>query len=183
VTHDGGWRRHSSRYLFQSRWYNVRTDEVELPAGRRIDYTVVEHPGFALIVPILPDGSVLMIRVFRYPVQADILECPSGSLDGEAPEIAARRELLEETGFRADRLEPLGSYYASTGVSDERFHVFLAPDVQKAGTPSREDTEQMELVFLPLAEAVALALSGGVLDAPSALALILAGHRVEARPR
>ena len=84
--HDGGWLRTASRYLFQSPWYNLKQDEVTLPGGEEITYTYVDHPGFAMIVPLLADGRVVMERVYRYTVQQTLLECPSGGLDGDTPE-------------------------------------------------------------------------------------------------
>jgi ADP-ribose pyrophosphatase len=178
MTDDGGWKRLASRYLFKSRWYNLRQDEVELPSGQPITYTMVEHPGYAMVVPLLDDGRVLLERVYRYTVQDYVLECPSGGLDGEAPEVAARRELEEETGWVAGALSPLGSFYGSDGISDERCHFFLATQLRLTGRMAREATEQMELEYVPLARAVELVLEGALLDAPSALAILLAERRL-----
>jgi 8-oxo-dGTP pyrophosphatase MutT (NUDIX family) len=114
---DHRWRCTDSRYLFQSRWYAVRQDALVSRDGQAITYTVVEHPGFVVIVPLLSDGRAVMERIDRYPLQRVQLECPSGGLDGEAPELAAQRELEEETGYRADRLIDLGKYAASTRPS------------------------------------------------------------------
>lgn len=172
------WRRHASAYVFESDWYKVRSDDVELPGGERITYHVVEHPGFAMVVPILADDRVALIRIYRYPVQETLLECPAGSLAGEPPEAAARRELEEETGFTAARMDSLGSFHASTGSSDECFHVFLARDLHDTGKVEHELTEQMETVIMPFAEALDLAITGRISDAPSALALILAARRL-----
>ena len=97
MKHDGGWTRRASRYLFESRWFNLRQDEVSLPTGEQVTYTLVEHPGYVMVVPLLGDGRVILERVYRYTVQETVLECPSGGLDGDAPEQAARRELEEET--------------------------------------------------------------------------------------
>ncbi len=98
---DGGWKRRGSRYLFESSWFNLRQDEVSLPSGESITYTLVEHPGYAMVVPLLDDHQVILERVYRYTVQEVVLECPSGGLDGDPPETAARRE-LEETGWVAE---------------------------------------------------------------------------------
>jgi ADP-ribose pyrophosphatase len=108
MKHDGGWKRRASRYLFESRWYRLRQDDVTLPSGEAITYTLVDHPGYAMVVPLHADGRVLLERIYRYTVQETMLECPSGGLDGEAPEVAARRELEEETGWLAGQLAPLG---------------------------------------------------------------------------
>jgi len=178
MTHDGGWKRLASRYLFTSRWYKLRQDEVELPSGQPITYTLVEHPGYAMVVPLLDDGRVILERVYRYTVQDHVLECPSGGLDGEPPETAARRELAEETGWLAGALAPLGCFYGSDGISDERCHLFLATQLHAGGRIAREPTEQMELEYVPLARAVELVLEGALLDGPSALALLLAERRL-----
>jgi ADP-ribose pyrophosphatase len=170
------WTRTDSQYLFQSRWYAVRQDALVAPDGQAITYTVVEHPGFVVIVPLLADGRVVMERIDRYPLQRVQLECPSGGLDGEAPEIAARRELEEETGYRADRLIDLGRYAASSGISDEEFFVFLAMDVHPDGVLRREITEDIEIELIPLSDLRAMTLRGEITDAPSALAILLASE-------
>jgi ADP-ribose pyrophosphatase len=139
----------------------------------------VEHPGFVVIVPLLSDGRVVMERIYRYPLQRLNLECPSGGLEGEAPEIAARRELEEETGYRADRLIDLGKYAASSGISDEEFCVFLATDVRPDGVLRREITEDIEIELIPLADLHSMVLRGEITDAPSALAILLASEALE----
>jgi ADP-ribose pyrophosphatase len=173
------WSRTGSRYLFQSRWYAVRQDALTSPEGKSITYTVVEHPGFVVIVPLLPDGRVVMERIYRYPLQRVNLECPSGGLDGEEPEIAARRELEEETGYRAGRMIGLGKYAASSGLSDEEFFVFLATGISADGMLRREITEDIEIELIPLTDLRALALRGEITDAPSALAILLACEVIE----
>ena len=85
----------------------LRQDEMTLPSEVEITYTVIEPPGFVVIVPVLADGRVVMEHVYRHPIQRTLLECPSGGLDGEASETAARRELEEETGYRARSLRHL----------------------------------------------------------------------------
>jgi ADP-ribose pyrophosphatase len=178
MRHDGGWIKRSSRYLFESKWYRLRQDEVELPTGEPITYTMIEHPGYAMVVPLLDDGRVLMERVYRYTVQETLLECPSGGLDGEAPELAAHRELEEETGWVAEHLVSLGSFYGSDGISDERCHFFLATGLSETGVMKRESTEQIELELIPFAHAVEQAFAGEIQDAASTLALVLADRKL-----
>jgi ADP-ribose pyrophosphatase len=179
--HDGGWKRRSSRHLFESRWYGIRQDEVSLPTGEPITYTLVDHPGYAMVVPLLADGCVIMQRVYRYPVQQVLLEFPSGGLDGQPPEHAAARELQEETGWVASRLTSLGRFCASPGMSNERFHLFLAEGLSETGRPAREATEQIEIELVPLERAYRMLLSGGIAEGPTALAIALCRHRLAAR--
>ena len=174
MKHDGGWERRATRTLFESHWFKLRQDDVTLPGGESITYTFVEYPGYAMVVPLLDDRRVLLERIYRYTVQQTLLECPSGGLDGDEPERAAHRELEEETGWVAANMTPLGSFYGTDGISDERFWLFLATELSESGTIAREPTEQIELEFVPLDDAVDLATSGGIVDAPSALALLLA---------
>jgi ADP-ribose pyrophosphatase len=176
VSHSG-WRRRRSRYLFESAWFQLRQDEVTLPGGEDITYTLIEHGGYVVVVPLLDDGRVVMERLYRYTIDRDLLECPSGGSDGNPPEVAARRELEEETGYRAGQLEPLGSFYGSTGISNERYDIFLATQLSADGRLAREITEQIELELLPLDELERRALAGELEDGPSALAILLAAAR------
>lgn len=176
--HDGGWKRKTSRYLYQSQWYAVRQDGVGLPNGDDITYTMIEHPGYAMIVPLLDERRVILEQVYRYTVQQTLLECPSGGLDGQEPEIAARRELEEETGFLAGKMERLSAYYGSSGISDEVCHVFLATDLRRGGRIQRENTEQMEIVSLPFEHVYQAAMRGELLDGPTAFAILLAGAKI-----
>lgn len=173
----GGWQRRATRILFESPWLRLRQDDVTLPGGEPITYTYVDHAGYVVVVPLLADGRVVMERIHRYTVGRSLLECPSGGLDGEEATVAARRELEEETGYRAGRVEPLGVFYGSTGISNERFHVCLATDLSPDGRLRREPTEQMEIELHPLASLRERALRGEIEDASSALALLLAAER------
>ena len=176
--HDGGWKTHASRFIFQSPWFRLRQDDITLPGGEEITYTLVDHPGYAMVVPMVDRETVLLEEVYRHTVQQTVIECPSGGLDDDQPLDAAHRELLEETGWAAAEMSPLGSYFGSNGISNERFHLFLATGLEQVAEPDREPTEQMELIQVPFDRAVHMALSGEVEDGPSAFALLLAANRL-----
>lgn len=174
------WRCRGSRYLFLSPWYHLRQDTVTLPAGEDINYSVIEHPGYALIVPVREDGCVLMERIYRYPFRRDMLECPSGGLGGQPPAEAASRELLEETGYRAAHFQALGEFACSSGISDEVCYIFAATGLSASGDTAREATEQIELEFYPLEELAELATAGKLEHAMSALGILLAQRYLSA---
>ena len=178
MKHDGGWKRLGSRQLFESRWFRLRQDQVQLPDESLTTYTVIENPGYVVIVPVLDDSRVILEHVYRYTLQETSTEVPSGGLDGESPEVAARRELEEETGWVARDFTLLGTFSNSTGISDERFHVMLARGLTQTGTISREPTEQIELELLPFETALERVHAGRLTHAPSALAILLAAERI-----
>ena len=173
---DSGWKRIDSRTMFESPWFGVRQDDVVLPGGEEIQYNVVVHPGWALIVPVHDDGRVVMERVYRWPLRRTLLECPSGGCDGDPPELAARRELEEETGYRARKFQHLGNFAASDGYSDERYDVYLATGLSQDGQIAREVTEEIEVELIPIAKLREMALHGEIEDGPSALAILLAAN-------
>ena len=174
------WHRRSSRYLFESPWFKLRQDELTLPGGEEITYTSIEHGGYVVVLPLRGDGRVVMERVYRHTLERTVLECPSGGRDGQTPVDAAHRELEEETGYRAGRIEPLGRFCNSTGISNEHFDILLATELTVDGAIAREPTEEIEVVLVPLAELVRDARAGRIEHAPSALAILLAAARTGA---
>ena len=146
------WKTVGYRYLFKSPYFDLHQDQVTLPGGDRITYTMIEHPGYAMVVPLCDDGRVIMEHVYRHPLRRTLLECPSGGLDGQPRDVAARRELEEETRYRATHLTGLGRYAGSSGISNEYFDLFLATDLDPNGQLCHEATEQIEIELLtPLA--------------------------------
>ena len=134
-----------------------------------------------MVVPLLDDGRVILEHVYRHTVQETVIECPSGGLDQDTPEVAARRELEEETGWVAGKLEPLGSFFGSDGISNEVCHLFLATELRQTGKMHREPTEQIELELMPFDRAIELAVSGKIADGPSVLSLLLAERRLKGK--
>jgi ADP-ribose pyrophosphatase len=172
---DGSWRTLERNYLYRNPWCAFRVDEVLLPSGATIEYGVLEGRGFASVVPITEDGKVVLVRQWRQPLSSFTLELPSGAVDkGEEPREAAERELYEEAGFRAVGLEYLVSVHTSTGRSNEVCHLFRCRAVRDPGGPRPEPTEFIQVVELPLEEALGRVSSGGITDAATVLGLLWA---------
>ena len=122
---DQGWKTIKQDYVYQNAWCAFRVDEVELPDGATLEYGSWRAGGFVAVLPVTDDGRVVLVRQWRQPLRSFTLELPSGGVDaGEEPQKAARRELLEETGYRAEGLESLVSFHTSTGRSTEVCHLF-----------------------------------------------------------
>jgi ADP-ribose pyrophosphatase len=167
----------SRRLIHRGRAFELFVEPVELPDGRRIELDVVRHPGAAAVVPFASDADVLLIHQFRHAAGGMIFEVPAGKLDGEAPDVCARRELEEEAGVRAGRLEALGAIWTTPGFTDERIHLFAAFELEPVERRLDAD-EVIEVVRVPLAHALAMVWSGELSDAKSALALLHAAHRL-----
>ena len=175
------WRRTASEVVFACPWLSVRRDRVRLPGGESIAYHVVQRGPWAMVVPVRADGRVVMERVWRWPTGRWTLECPSGGLDGDAPEAGARRELEEETGYRAGEMLHLGHFAASNGYSNERYDVYLALDVTPDGVLQREATEEIEIELHDLDDLRRRILAGELEDGPSSLAILLAWEKLRGR--
>ena len=113
------WERIDSKYLWRSRWYNLRQDRLRAPGGDEFTYTLVEHPGAVWVVPVTASGQIVLIWNYRYAVDDWCYEVPAGGLgpDGK-PEEVARQELQEEIGGTATDLRPVGQFYTSQGISN-----------------------------------------------------------------
>ena len=168
------WRTLGEKYLYESPWCSFRLDEVRLPDGAQIEYGVLESAGFAAVVPMTEQGGVVLVRQWRQPVGGFTLELPGGGVDkGKSPREAARRELLEETGYRAEDLSHLVSVHTSPGRSTEACHLFRCRAVRTLSGPRPEPTEFVSAVELPLAEAIAKVYSGEITAATSVLGLLM----------
>ena len=156
---------------------DVSRERVRLPNGRELTLDILRHPGASAVVPFLSDDEVLLIRQHRHAAGGAILEVPAGKIDpGDTPESCAARELEEEAGRRAGRLEKLGQIFTSPGFTDEVIHLYAAYDLEEVPT-RHEDDELIELVPTPFAEALELVWRGELTDAKSALALVHAAYR------
>jgi ADP-ribose pyrophosphatase len=139
---------------------------------------IVRHPGASAVVPFEGDDDVLLIRQYRYAAGGEILEVPAGKLDpDDTPESCAARELEEEAGRRAGRIEGLGWIFTTPGFTDEVIHLFAAFDLEPIPT-RHEDDEVIEVVRVPLRVALDKVWRGEINDAKSALALVHAARRL-----
>jgi ADP-ribose pyrophosphatase len=169
-----------TRGIFKGRVVDLSVDKVRLPNGNVCELEMIRHPGAAAVVPLDASGNVLLIRQYRHATGGFLLEVPAGKLDaGERPEVCAAREIEEETGFRAGRLETLGWIWTTPGFTDEKIWLFLATQLSPA-KQALQDDEVLSLEWLPLDEAVAKTVSGEITDAKSICALFRAHHRLHA---
>ena len=163
----------SSRRLYEGAVVRLRVDRVRMPSGREAVREVVEHSGAVTIVAVDREGHVLLVRQYRHPTGRSLLELPAGTLDrDEEPEACAARELAEETGFRAGRLQRLGGFFVSPGYCTEYIQVYLATDLEP-GNAGGGDEEEMQVLALPLVEVLRLVEAGELEDAKSLAALFL----------
>lgn len=155
--------------------------EFESPDGERFHRDVVRHPGAVSVVPLLEDGTVVLVRQYRAAIDRLVLEIPAGKRDvaGEPPETTARRELIEEVGLAPGRLERLALFHNSIGFSDEESHVFLGTELTEAPM-DRQGIEEshMEIVRVPLADTPAMIAAAEITDAKTVIGLTLALGRV-----
>lgn len=180
-----GWRTLSTKTIFESLWYRIRQDQVDV-RGREITYTYMDHPGAVFIVPITKDDKIVMIRTYRYTIDEWCWEVPSGGLGdkkGKSLETIAREELFEETGGTARELEYLGSYFTANGAANLKAHFYLARDVELTQKASPEETEEIERVETwTIEQARAAVLNGTINDGESSLAIFLALEKIRSQP-
>lgn len=151
--------------------FSVHAVEIRDRDGRIRTREVIRHPGAVVLLPVLNDGRVVMIKNHRHSVGQILLELPAGTLEsGELPESTAARELIEETGYHAGKLEKLHTFYSCPGICDELMHLYLATKLT-AGQPNREATEQIENRIVSRDEIAGLIAGGEIRDAKTLVGL------------
>ncbi len=161
-----------SKTAYQGRRINLRVDTIELPSGRRTTREIVEHSNCVAIVAIDSEENVIMVRQYRSAVAKVLLEIPAGKIEAaEDPSECVHRELREETGYLAKKVEALGGFYAGPGYSTEYLYLYLATGLE----PSREtpdSDEIMGVVRIPLIDIPGMIASGEICDAKSVAGLL-----------
>lgn len=166
-----------SNVLFKAKRFRVELASTRGADGTTNEREVVRHPGAVVILPMVDAEHVCLIKNFRLAVGRTLIELPAGTLEpGEDPEVTARRELAEETGYRAASWEHMHRFFVSPGILDERMDLYLATDLSP-GTAAREKDEHIENLVVPWSEAVHMVLDGQIEDAKTMTGLLLMDRR------
>lgn len=166
-----------SEILLTATKFRVERRQYNIPKVGSVQRELVVHPGAVAILPLRSPTEVVMIRNYRFSVEAELLELPAGTLEPpEPPAECAARELEEETGYLADRIEPLCEFYTSPGFTNEKMYVFVAAGLTLA-TQRLEEGEQIRVVTMPLDDALAATADGRIVDGKTIAALQIYNHR------
>lgn len=170
----------ASEIVYRGRVFNIRKDRIaeKTPEGTaEYDREVITHNGSAVIVPLFEDNTVALVRQYRHAAGKYLLELPAGSLDtpDEHPEHGAHRELEEEIGVKAAKMQLLAEFYVSPGFLSEKMFVYLATDLTQTKQNLDED-EHVEIVRIPLQEALKMTRSGEIEDAKTIIGLTRANQ-------
>ena len=172
-----------SRRVYLGRVISVDVDTVEFPNGTTGELEMVRHSGASAVVPFLGDPGeddplILLIRQYRYAAEGYLYEIPAGRLDdGEGPETCALRELREETGYSAEHLERLTTFFTTPGFTDERIHLFMATALT-AGDSALESDEVLDLHPVRLSAALEMIDSGEIVDGKTMLGILLSAAKI-----
>ena len=151
--------------IFSGKILKLQVEEVELPNGRRSTREIVRHPGAVGIIPFLDDDTVVMVKQYRKPVEDYLIEIPAGKLEeGEDPLECAKRELEEETGYRASLWEYLGFIYTSPGFSDEKIHIYRARYLFRSGDSKTDEDEFLDVIQMKLEDVEKKIATGEIVD-------------------
>ncbi len=169
-----------SETVFEGRLYDLRLDTLRGPEGHTFRREMVYHPGAVCMVPLDADGRLLLVEQYRHGARKRLLEIPAGTLEpGEDPGETAAREMREEVGMRAGRVEPLGGFWIAPSWATEYLHLYLCTELTPDPLPGDED-EDIEVVRLSREEALAAIDEGRIIDAKS-IAGILRWDRLAGR--
>jgi ADP-ribose pyrophosphatase len=165
-----------SRVAYEGRIVNLRVDTVQLARGTLGTREIVEHADCVCVVPLDDQGNVIMVQQYRKPAEETLLEIPAGGIEkGEVPREAALRELQEETGYTADKIQHLSSFWTTPGFCTELMHAYLATDLRPSSLSPDED-EDIQVVRVPLDQIPDMVRLGQIKDAKSIASLLMVLH-------
>lgn len=170
------WKRLSSDIVYDSKYFRVRKDLVELPDGKKKEWTYWDSRDSAMVICMTEDKRLVMIRQYRYMVDDEVIEFPAGFNEPtENLEASARREFEEETGYVCDRLEEIGAFYETFGQLNRMLHIFFAPGAKlRQGKPlDKDDYEDIEVILVSLEDAMKMVRENAIVSMGSSLALLL----------
>ncbi|MFW9258050.1 NUDIX hydrolase [Nostoc sp. CALU 546] len=170
------WKILKSKMVLDNPWCQVRQDEIELPSGKIIDdYFVSIKPDVAMVLPITSNKEIIFVQQYRHAVGEFFLELPAGNFDPtkESAEVAAIRELREETGYIPQEFKKIGTLYDKPSKDTNQIHLFVAENVSKVGEPQLDITEEIEVVFIPVESVLDKVVEGEISVAGTVAALVL----------
>lgn len=176
------WERLASEIAYACRIFSIRRDRARFSRdATEHDFHVVESADWVNIIPVTPSGEVVLVRQFRHGIRDCTLEIPGGMIDPEdaSPLVAARREMIEESGYDSERVEVLGSIHPNPAIQNNRCHSFVAYDVERRHVPAFDSTEETEVVLVPLATIPDLIRAGDITHA----LVVVAFHWLALRER
>jgi ADP-ribose pyrophosphatase len=165
------------KLLYRGRKFNYEVIRLRLPNGAEGEWECVRHPGGALAVPVTPDGKLVLVKQYRFAAQGRLLEFPAGTVEpGEDPATTIKREIEEETGYRANEWRSLGKFFLAPGYSDEIIYAFLAQGLEKLEVlPDRDEDEDIEVILMTPEELEQAILAGSPpVDAKSISSFMMA---------
>ncbi|MCA1030613.1 NUDIX hydrolase [Bacillus timonensis] len=163
----------SKDIIFEGRVIDLHVEEVELPNGKKSTRELVKHPGAVAILALTNENKILMVSQYRKALNRVIVEIPAGKMEkGEEPEVTAKRELDEETGFTCQSLKHLISFYTSPGFADEIVHLYVAKQLTKQTSPAELDEDEfVDVIELTLEQAIQYVKEQKIYDAKTAYAI------------
>jgi ADP-ribose pyrophosphatase len=169
----------SSKQIFDGKIVKLFVDEVELPNGQIATREIVRHPGAVCVVPLTDEGEVVMVRQFRYPFEEVLLEIPAGKLEiGEDPLEAVKRELEEESGAVAGKIEHIGEMYTTVAIFDEKIQMYIATNLTfKDAHPDSDEFITSEKI--PLSTLIDMVMRGEIKDSKTQIALLKAEKYIQ----